>query len=47
MPRVVAGFFLSLLDRVPTGNTGGANVPPEQPMPIPADLRAVLDGADT
>lgn len=42
LPRIVFGFFLSLVGRVPTGNTGGANVPPEQPMPIPADLQELL-----
>lgn len=42
LPRIVGGFFLSLSGRVPTGNTGGANVPAEQPMPIPDDLRRLL-----
>lgn len=28
---------------VPVGNTGGANVNPLKPMPIPADLRPLLD----
>ncbi len=42
VPRIIAGFFMSLLGRVPNGNTGGANVPAEQPMPIPADLQALL-----
>lgn len=28
---------------VPTGNTGGANVNPFKPMPVPPDLRAYLD----
>lgn len=43
VPRVVFGFLGSVVGRAPTGNTGGANVPAEQPMPIPADLRALLD----
>ena len=43
VPRVVFGFLGSLVGRVPTGNTGGANVPAEQPMAIPADLQALLD----
>jgi hypothetical protein len=34
---------MSLIGRVPTGNTGGANVSPEQPMPIPADLQRLLN----
>lgn len=28
---------------VPAGNTGGANVNPLRPMPIPADLKPYLD----
>ena len=42
IPRVVLGFLGSLVGRVPVGNTGGANVPAEQPMPLPADLEAWL-----
>ena len=42
LPRIVFGFLGSLIGRVPIGNTGGANVPAEQPMPIPADLQALL-----
>ena len=30
--------------RYPVGNTGGANVNALQPMPIPDDLQAVLNG---
>ncbi len=43
VPRVVFGFLGSLVGRIPIGNTGGANVPAEQPMPIPADLQALLN----
>ena len=42
VPRIVFGFLGSLVGRVPTGNTGGANVKAEQPMPIPADLQQLL-----
>jgi hypothetical protein len=45
VPRIVFGFFMSFFGRVPAGNTGGANVSPEQPMPIPADLQAILVGS--
>lgn len=31
--------------RYPAGNTGGANVSALQPMPIPDDLHAVLNGS--
>ena len=30
----------------PKGNTGGANVSPIKPMPIEADLAAILESAD-
>ena len=33
----------SALGWVPHGNTGGANVSPTRPMPIPADLRQQID----
>ncbi|AEI62969.1 DUF3703 domain-containing protein [Corallococcus macrosporus] len=33
----------SWLGRAPPGNTGGANVGILTPMPIPSDLRALLD----
>jgi hypothetical protein len=31
--------------RYPLGNTGGADVSAVEPMPIPDDLQAILDGA--
>lgn len=37
----------SALGRYPTGNTGRANVPLTQRMPVPADLAAVLAHART
>lgn len=40
--RIVAALAFSRL-WVPTGNTGGANVSPLRPMPLPADLAALLD----
>jgi hypothetical protein len=53
--REVAGQLLrlvlagpgSITGRYPMGNTGGADVSPFRPMPIPEDLRAVLEGLDT
>jgi hypothetical protein len=38
IPRIVVGFWKSLFDHVPIGNTGGANVPPLRRMPIPSEL---------
>ena len=29
----------------PTGNTGGANISPLRPLPIPKDLQAIIDAA--
>lgn len=33
----------SLIGKYPVGNTGGANVSPFKPMPIPEDLKPYLD----
>ena len=43
--RLVVAGPGSTLRRYPLGNTGGADVSAVTPMPIPDDLRAVLDGA--
>lgn len=40
--RIVAAALFSRI-WVPEGNTGGANVSAIKPMPVPADLRALLD----
>ncbi|WP_299125145.1 DUF3703 domain-containing protein [uncultured Alcanivorax sp.] len=40
--RLLAALVMSRL-WVPTGNTGGANVNPLQPMPIPDALRDVME----
>ena len=37
----------SLTGRYPVGNTGGARVSALKPMPIPDDLRALLEGTTT
>jgi hypothetical protein len=36
--RLAAGGLLSWAGWLPVGNTGGANVPPKKPMPLPDDL---------
>ncbi len=36
--RLAAGGLLSWMGRLPVGNTGGADVPAEAPMPVPSDL---------
>ncbi|PHI21326.1 hypothetical protein CEQ90_02695 [Lewinellaceae bacterium SD302] len=40
--RLIFGGVKSFVGKVPTGNTGGANVPPLQPMEIPKDLQQIL-----
>lgn len=40
--RMTASLLFSRI-WVPEGNTGGANVSPVMPMPIPEDLRRLLD----
>lgn len=42
IPRLLVGGIKSFVGDIPVGNTGGANVPPLQPMPIPEDIRNVL-----
>ncbi len=36
--RLAAGGLLSWADRLPIGNTGGADVPATKSMPVPDDL---------
>jgi hypothetical protein len=38
IPRLLVGGVKSFVGNIPVGNTGGANVPPLQPMEIPDDL---------
>lgn len=40
--RIAGAAGLTALGLVPHGNTGGANVSPFRPMPIPADLAALV-----
>lgn len=42
IPRLLVGGVKSFVGVIPVGNTGGANVPPLKPMPIPEDLRQML-----
>ncbi len=41
--RIVGAASKTPLGIYPTGNTGGANVSPIQPMPIAQDLQTILD----
>ncbi|MFD0975995.1 DUF3703 domain-containing protein [Salinimicrobium gaetbulicola] len=42
IPRLLIGGVKSFVGQIPLGNTGGANVPPLQPMPIPDDIQEIL-----
>jgi hypothetical protein len=42
VPRIVAALLFSRV-WIPVGNTGGANVGALRPMPLPDDLRAILE----
>ena len=42
LPRLLFGGVKSFVGVIPTGNTGGANVPPLKPMEIPEDLQFIL-----
>jgi len=43
--RIAGAALLTPFGLVPAGNTGGANVSPLEPMPIPLDLQGVIDAA--
>lgn len=42
IPRLLIGGVKSFVGNIPVGNTGGANVPPLQPMQIPNDLLLII-----
>lgn len=42
IPRLILGGVKSFVGKIPVGNTGGANVPPLQPMEIPEDLQKMI-----
>jgi len=43
VPRLIFGGVKSFVGKIPVGNTGGANVPPLQPMEIPEDLQRIIE----
>lgn len=45
IPRLLVGGVKSFVGKIPTGNTGGANVPPLKPMEIPEDLLFIINRA--
>ena len=42
IPRLLVGGVKSFVGKIPVGNTGGANVPPLQPMEILEDLKEMM-----
>ncbi len=44
-PRLLTGGVKSFVGVIPVGNTGGANVPPLRPMPIPDELNQLINQA--
>lgn len=42
IPRLVFGGVKSFVGHIPTGNTGGANVPPLQSMEISDELKEII-----
>lgn len=42
LPRLLIGGIKSFVGIIPTGNTGGANVPPLRKMEIPEDLKNMM-----
>ncbi len=45
IPRLLFGGVKSFVGRIPVGNTGGADVPALQAIPIPSDLAAIIASA--
>lgn len=45
LPRLLFGGVKSFVGTIPTGNTGGSNVPPLKPMRIPDDLMEQIQHA--
>lgn len=43
LPRLLVGGVKSFVGKIPVGNTGGANVPPLQPMEIPEDIALIIN----
>jgi len=43
LPRLLVGGVKSFVGKVPVGNTGGANIPPLQSLPIQEDIGAIFE----
>ena len=42
IPRLIGAATKTAIGWIPTGNTGGANVSPIKPMPLPEDLAEMI-----
>ena len=42
IPRLIFGGVKSFVGKIPTGNPGGANVPPLKPFPISNELQEIF-----
>lgn len=47
LPRLIAGGIKSFVGVIPVGNTGGSNVSALRAMPIPLDLKIILENKHT
>ena len=45
IPRLLVGGVKSFVGKIPLGNTGGANVPPLKPLPLPGDIEQLFISA--
>ena len=45
IPRIITAATKTVFGFVPTGNTGGSNVSPIKPMPVPEDLAVLIQHA--
>jgi hypothetical protein len=43
--RIIGAATKTVFGWVPSGNTGGANISPFKPLPIPSDLQVILRNA--
>jgi hypothetical protein len=43
--RIIGAATKTIFGLVPVGNTGGSNVSPFKRMPIPTDIKRILDSA--
>ncbi len=41
--RLIVGGWKSFINHIPLGNTGGTNVPPLRPLPIPDDIKELFN----